>query len=96
MEHNTKRFTLDLESSLQRRLKVVAALKGISMRRYCQTAIEKELAKDQTEGTMSLPFGEDAINRLVSLQAEIFHGNRLSGDSTDLVRESREARAKSI
>jgi predicted nucleic acid-binding protein len=40
-----KRLTLDLEPPLQQRLKAVAALKGISMRQYCQTDIEKKLTK---------------------------------------------------
>ena len=41
MEPKKKRVTLDLDPQLQRRLKAVAALKGISMRQYCQTAIER-------------------------------------------------------
>ena len=45
MEVKKKRLTLDLEPTFQRRLKVVAALKGVTMRHYCYTAIDKELAK---------------------------------------------------
>ena len=41
MEPKKKRLTLDLAPEFQRRLKVVAALKGMSMRQYCQTAIDK-------------------------------------------------------
>ena len=48
-----KRLTLDLDAPIQRRLKAVAALKGVSMRLYCQTAIERELAKDEAEGLLS-------------------------------------------
>ena len=40
MQAKKKRLTLDLDPVFQRRLKVFAALKGVSMRRYCQTAIE--------------------------------------------------------
>ena len=47
MEAKKKRLTLDLDPALQRRLKAVAALKGISMRQYCQTAIDKELVRDE-------------------------------------------------
>ena len=64
------------------------------MRQYCVTAIERELAKDEAEGAKALPFGDEALDRLAALQAEIFQGQKASGDSTDLVRESREARAK--
>ena len=94
MEVERKRFTLDLDPLLQRRLKVIAALKGISMRQYCLAAIEREVAKDAAEGVQSLPFGEEAISRLSSLQQEVFQGRRLAGDSAELIRESREARAK--
>ena len=50
MEVKKKRLTLDLDPAFQRRLKVIAALKGVSMRRYCQTAIDRELTKDEAEG----------------------------------------------
>ena len=35
MQVKKKRLTLDLDPPVQRRLKAVAALKGVSMRRYC-------------------------------------------------------------
>ncbi len=88
------RFTLDLEPMFQRRLKVLAALKGVTMREYCLTAIERELAQDETTAMASLPFGQEALDRLASLQKETSGGRRLAGDSTDLIREAREARAK--
>ncbi len=58
MKSEKKRFTIDLDVSFQRRLKVIAALKGVSMRRYCIAAIEKELTLDQAVGAMALPSGE--------------------------------------
>ena len=79
---------------MQRRLKGVAALKGISMRKSCQAAIEKELAKDEMQGLTALPFGQEAMDRLAALQAEVFQGRTLPGDSAELIRESRGARAK--
>ena len=45
MEAKRKRLTLDLDPPVQRRLKAVAAIKGISMRQYCLTAITRELSK---------------------------------------------------
>jgi len=88
-----KRLTIDLDPLIQRRLKMIAALKGISMRRYCLRAIEKELAVDGSEEAKALPFGEEALNRLSSLQAEVFGGRQVPGDSADLIREARAARA---
>lgn len=89
MEPKKKRLTLDLEPTFQRRLKALAALKGISMRRYCLTAIEGELAKDEAQGATSLPFGEEVLDRLAALQAEVFKGRTLPGDSAELIREAR-------
>ena len=40
MKAKKKRLTLDLDPAFQRRLKVMAAIKGVSMGGYCQTAIE--------------------------------------------------------
>lgn len=94
METKRKRLTLDLDPPVQRRLKVIAALKGISMRRYCLSAIERELVKDEAEGTRTLPFGHEALDRLASLQEEIFQGRQIAGDSAELIRESRIERAK--
>ncbi len=96
MEPKKKRVTLDLDPQLQRRLKAVAALKGISMRQYCQTAIENELAKDEANEVVSLPQGNGTIDidRLVSLREEIFQGRKLPGDSADFIREARESRSE--
>ncbi len=96
MDAQKKRFTLDLDSAFQRRLKVIAALKGISMRQYCLSAIEKEMGEDELEDVKSLPFGREALNRLAALQAEVFGEQEVPGDSTDLIREAREDRAKTL
>ena len=93
MDPRKKRLTLDLDPPMQRRLKSVAALKGISMRQYCQTAIGKELDRDEAWEMESLPFGREAIDRLAALQAEIFGDETLPGDAAELIRESRASRA---
>jgi len=63
------------------------------MRRYCLTAIEKELAQDEAEEAKAMPFGEEALNRLASLQAEVFGGRQVPGDSSELIREAGKAKA---
>ena len=93
MEAKKKRLTLDMDPRVQRRLKVMAALKGISMRQYCQTAIDKELAKDEAGGVPNLPFGHEALDRLDALGKEIFGDEILSGDSVEFIREARESRS---
>ena len=93
MQAKKKRLTLDLDPPVQRRLKAVAAIKGISMRQYCLTAIEKELAKDEGKGVTSLPFGHEALDRLDTLGKEIFGDKILPGDSVEFIRDAREVRS---
>ena len=87
-----KRLTLDLDAPLQRRLKAVAALKGVSMREYCQTAIERELAEDE------LAEAPDDWSHLANaeyfarVRKEVLGGRVLPGSSVDLLREAREIR----
>ena len=95
MEARKKRLTLDLDPMVQRRLKAVAAMKGISMRQYCLTAIGRELSKDEVQGVVDLPFGHEALDRLDAFRKEIFGDRILPGDSVDLIREARESRSTS-
>lgn len=92
MAARKKRLTLDLEPAFQRRLKVMAALKGISMREYCQTAIDRELTKDESNGAGGLLSDKPDHERLAELQKEIFGDKTLPGNSADLIREAREIR----
>ena len=95
MEANSKRLTLDLDPLVQRRLKTIAAIKGISMRQYCLTAITRELSKDDAQGIIDLPFGHEALDRLDTLRKEIFGDQILPGSSVDFIREARESRSTS-
>jgi predicted transcriptional regulator len=49
MANERARLTIDLEPSLHGRLKVVAARKRTTMRRYCVEAIEHRLAEESAE-----------------------------------------------
>lgn len=92
MEAKKKRLTLDLDPAFQRRLKVIAALKGVSMRRYCQTAIDRELTKDEAEGVSGRRFDRRSFERVVARRTDLFGGRPLPGDSVNLIREARELR----
>src|SRR5688572_18415661 len=91
MAQETKtRFTLDLDTSFQRRLKVMAALKGVSMREYCLAAISKELEKDEAKPRgLSI----ESIERMDALRRRIFGDRVLEGDSAELIRQAREERS---
>ena len=90
MEAKKKRLTLDLDPAFQRRLKVISAIKGVSMRRYCQITIDRELTKgDANEGTRLL-YGKPDHESFAEPRQEIFGGKPLPGSSADLIKEARQ------
>ena len=96
MDAKRKRLTLDLDPPVQRRLKAIAALKGVSMGRYCLTAIGKELDRDEADGVSGRGFNREAFERLVTRREELFGGQPLPGDSVELLHEAREMREAEI
>ena len=96
MEAKRKRLTLDMDPMFQRRLKAIAALKGVSMRGYCQAAIDKELTMDEASGISRLLYDRPDHELFAELRQEVFGGTPLSGNSADLVREAREIRDAEI
>ena len=92
METKKKRLTLDLDPAFQRRLKAISALKGVSMRGYCQAAIDRELTRDEANGLGGLLAYKPDHELFAELQKEIFGDRTLPGNSADLIREAREIR----
>ena len=92
MEAKRKRLSLDLDPTFQRRLKGIAALKGVSMRAYCQAAINRELTMDEANRMAGLLSEKPDHEIFAELRQEIFGGKRLRGSSADLIREAREIR----
>ena len=93
MDVNNNRLILDLDPHLERRLKTTAALRGISMRQYCQAAIDRELARDEAQGVVPLAFGHESVDRLAALREATFGGETLLGDSATFIREDRATRS---
>ena len=87
-----KRLTLDMDPAFQHRLKATAALKGVSMRRYCLAAIDRELMKDEANGVSGGNSGPMDIEWLIARRKEILGDRVFSGSSVDLIREAREIR----
>ena len=83
---------MDLDPTFQRRLKAVAALKGVTMRQYCQTAIAKELANDEAQGILGPVSSRSDAARFEDLQQKYFGDTILPGSGADLIREAREER----
>jgi len=92
MKVKKKRLTLDLEPTFQRRLKVIAALKGVTMRHYCFTAIDRELAQDEAQGMASPVSSWSDAERFEELQKKYFGDSVLPGSGAEFIREAREAR----
>ena len=104
MQAKKKRLTLDMDPAFQRRLKATAALRGVSMRQYCLTAIDRELDKDevntvdnrdaQLESASTVDGNSERfkIGELIALRDEIFGDRVLPGNSADLLREARRVR----
>ena len=92
MEAKKKRLTLDLDPAFQRRLKGIAALRGVSMRAYCQAAIDRELTKDEANGLGGLLSDKPDHELFAELRQEVFRGEPLPGSSAYLIWEAREIR----
>ena len=96
MLENKKRLTLDLEAPLQRRLKAVAALKGVSMRQYCQSAIEKQLAQEEPNSVPNSRSRDEVFENLIAFRKKIFGDRIFPGNSVDIIREEREKRDEEL
>lgn len=91
-----KRLTLDLDAPLQRRLKAVAALKGVSMRHYCQSAIEKQLAQEDSSGGSRDGRKRVTADDLRALHKRLFGDRVLPGSSVELLQEARDIRDEEL
>ena len=89
MTTKKKRLTLDVDAEFQERLKTVTARKGVSMRQYCEAAIDNALAQDEVKGETD---DRPAHVRFAELQQEIFGDKILPGNSVDLLHEARAIR----
>jgi len=91
--NNKSRFTLDMTPELRMALKVAAAQKGVTMRQYSLSAIEQQLEREGIGVLASGSFDHDAIDKAKAVQRAVFGKRRLTGDSTELIRQARKERA---
>lgn len=90
--NNTSRFTLDMTPELRTRLKIAAARKGITMRRYALSAIEQQLAREDPGVLASGNFDLTTVDKAKALQASVFREKRLPDESVEIIRQAREER----
>ncbi|MFU8797035.1 MAG: hypothetical protein ACNA7X_07110 [Dehalococcoidia bacterium] len=98
MKNNVRksRFTLDMTPELRTRLKIAAARRGVTMRRYSLSAIERQLEREEIAVPAPAAFDSDAVDRARSLQQAVFGDRRLADDSTDLIRGARDERSEQL
>ncbi len=89
MTTKKKRLSLDVDADFQQRLKDVAASKGVSMRRYCEDAIDNALAQDEAKGKRDK---RPAHEVFAELRQKYFGDKILPGNSADMIREARAIR----
>ena len=87
-----KRLTLDIDEGLQRRLKAAAALKGISMREYCENALQSSLKPEPIDAEADRRRRLEDLEEMFARVDKIFEGRVLPGNSVDIIREARELR----
>ncbi len=89
MTTKKKRLSLDVDAEFQQRLKAVTTRKGVSMRQYCEAAIDNALAQDEAKGEID---DRPAHVRFAELRQKYFGGKPLPGNSVDLLHEARAIR----
>ena len=66
------------------------------MRQYCYTAIDRELAQDESRGIANAVAGRSDAARFEELQQKYFGDRTLPGDGAEFIREAREARGAQL
>ena len=96
MATTRKRLTLDIDESLQRRRKAAAALKGITMREFCEGALEDRLVQDPPDELQRGKSRREAVDAILARSKARVGGRKFLGNSADIIREERELRAEQI
>lgn len=91
-----KRFTLDMSTEIQTRIKIAAARKGVTMREYTLSAIVNRLERDELQTPVPGYFSSKSVREARELQKRIFGEHRLPEESAELIRQAREERTRQI
>ena len=90
-----EQITIHLDASIKERLQAAAEGKGVEVDRYCLDAIEQELARDETTSQVQEGQAYD-FEGLFAFRDALLGDRKFPGNSVDLIREAREARAAQI
>ena len=82
-----------MSPEMRKRLKIAAALKGITMRDYSLKAIEEKLQQEEIEVVSAGSFNKLAIKRAKEVREQVFGKYGLSDESVEIVRKARKQRS---
>ena len=95
MTSERRTLSLELDPDVGRRLQDAAAHRGLSIPRYCQTAIEDALEQDEPDRSHNSEH-RLSIEEIIARRKERFGGKPLPGNSAEIIREERELRSREI
>ena len=89
---DTKRLTLEIESSVRDRLLEIARHRGVGIGEVCQDAFEREIAENEINPGEPAPRPYD-FDDLFAFRDHLLGDQFFPGDSVDIIRESRALRS---
>lgn len=90
-DREPKRLVLEVDSTVQERLREVAVRRGISIGELCLTAIERELDDEEVNSTNCAARPYD-FDDLFAYRDHLLGDQFFPGNSVDIIREARALR----
>ena len=95
--HNKRsRLMVDVSPELRRRIKTAAAQRDVSIKQYIVEILEATVPSDREEVVAEGVVTREAFERLGRVRDIIMKGRVFSGDSADLIEESRTERTREL
>ena len=96
MSIENKTISIALDAETERLLKDAATLSGMSVEKFCLTAIAERAERAVFPDGRNDAFIEESLKKLAETRERIFNGRTLPGNSADLIREAREERHRDM
>lgn len=92
-QNKRTRLTIDISPELRRRIRMAAAERDQSVRAYILEVLEQTVPNGgHSPGLVT----DEMIRRLDDARERIMRGRRFTEDSTDVIRQAREARTRQL
>ena len=96
MSDENKSISITIDADTQWLIKAAAALNGVTVEKFCHTAIKEKAEKTVYPDGRNATFNEERLRTLAESRERIFNGRILPGNSADFIREAREARGRQL